>query len=396
NGWTLVNNSRYSRFKWDYNGLYLGTATGYDIGRGYNTQDEETESWATDTRLSGEVSTGAVLHKLTLGLDAQKLNEHALTTFANTTSINYLNPVYGNATVGEAWYIADKSVDARQVGAYALDEMSIGNWRVTGALRHDWTKQTGTNITNYGTTDYDRKDEATTGRIGLGYVWDNGLASYLSYATSYEPQPGVDVHDDVLKPTKGKQLELGAKYEPSWFNGYFTAAAYRLEQTDRNTDVEIETSGGTLTGVEQVGKARVNGLELEAAAQIATGWTLRGAFTLMDTQISGDNDGNELANTPRQSASLWLGHTITGGTFDGLTLNAGVRHIGSRWAENANTNKLDAVTLLDLGASYEWNGLLARLTINNVTDETYISAIGLNSDYYGDGRVAQASLTYKW
>ncbi|HEY0212958.1 MAG TPA: TonB-dependent siderophore receptor [Paenirhodobacter sp.] len=396
NGWTLVNNSRYSRFKWSYNGLYLGAATGYDIGRGYNTQDEDTESWATDTRLSGEVTTGAVLHRLTLGLDAQKLNEHALTTFSTASSINYLNPVYGNVTVGDPWYTADKSVNSQQIGAYALDEMSIGNWRVTGALRHDWTKQTGRNLTNYGDTDYARKDEATTGRVGLGYVWNNGLASYLSYATSYEPQPGVDVNDDVLNPTKGKQIELGAKYEPSWFNGYFTAAAYRLEQTDRNTTVEIEDVGGTRSGIEQVGKARVNGLELEAAAQIATGWTLRGAFTLMDTTISGENDGNELANTPRQSASLWLGHTISGGTFDGLTLNAGVRHIGSRWAENANTNKLDSVTLLDLGASYEWNGLLARLTINNVTDETYISAIGLNSNYYGDGRVAQASLTYKW
>lgn len=55
------------------------------------------------------------------------------------------------------------------------------------------------------------------------------------------------------------------------------------------------------------------------------------------------------------------------------------------------------MTLVDLGASYEWrNGLVGRLNVGNLTDRAYISAVGLNSSYFGDGRNVQASQSYKW
>jgi len=122
-----------------------------------------------------------------------------------------------------------------------------------------------------------------------------------------------------------------------------------------------------------------------------------GAYTFTATRISGDNDCNELANTPRHAASLWLSHRFEDGALDGLTLGGGLRHIGSRWSSDANTARLDAVTLLDLSASYDWaNGMQGRLSVSNLTDEAYVSAVGLGSSYYGDGRTVQASLSYRW
>ena len=397
NGWRLNNTFRYTNFDWSYDNIYLRPATGTVVGRGLIDQDETFRALATDLRLAGTVTTGAVTHDLTFGLDAQKHRERARTAFSNISPIDFDAPVYGGVSIDAPWYIANKAVDARQIGLYAVDEIETGNWRATLGLRHEWTHQTGQSATLTRTTDYSRDDTQLTGHVGLGYVWDNGVTAYASYSTSYLPQPGFDIEGDPLRPTHGKQWELGLKYEPTGFDGLFTAALYDLRETDRNTSVTEEIDGGTITGTRQIGEARIRGLELEGVAEFGEGWSLKGAYTYASTRISGDNDGNELANTPRHAASLWLSRKWEAGALRGLQVGGGIRHMGTRWSSNANTLQLEAVTLLDLGASYEWeNGLIGRLNVTNLTDEVYISAIGLNSSYFGDGRNVMASLTYKW
>ncbi|OCX66531.1 hypothetical protein BFP70_04725 [Thioclava sp. SK-1] len=391
NGWSVTNSTRFSKFTWDYGTLSVGTPTGTMVPRSYLTQSEDTWSLTTDTRLQGQMQTGAVEHNLTLGLDARRFSESALTGLSTASGIDYANPSYGNVTIGAPWYTADKNVDVTQVGLYALDELELGNWRGSLALRHDWNRQRGQNVTNYSTSDLDRDDSETTGRVGLGYVWDSGVSSYLSYATSFAPQADTALNGKLLKPTKGKQWELGAKYEPTGFDGFFSAAIYDLTETNRNSNVMI----GGVSETVQVGQANVRGLELEGVAQLAQGWTLHGAYSYADSRIdSGENAGNALSNTPDHSASLWLSYHIAQGMFDGLTLGGGLRYIGERWADNANSQTLDAVTLVDLGVSYDWMGATARLNISNLTDKAYVSAVGFQSTYYGDGRTVAASLTY--
>lgn len=397
NGWKLNNTFRYTNFDWAYTAMYISGGAGTSVDRGIISQDESFISYANDLRLSGRVSTGSLDHNLTIGIDAQKFEEKAYTGFSFSTAIDYTAPTYGGLSIGAPWYTADKTVNAEQVGIYVLDEIEAGNWRATLGLRHEWTRQSGARDTNFGTTDFARKDQHTTGTVGLGYVWDNGLASYLSYATSYLPQPGFAIDGSALNPTEGQQWELGLKYDPATFDGFFSAALFHLEETDRNTSVTETIGGGTITGVRQIGKARIQGLELEAVADLSAGWALKGAYTFTDTKISGDNDGNELANTPRHAASLWLTHSFQGGALESLTLGGGLRHIGSRWTSDANTARLGAVTLVDLSASYDWdNGMQGRLSVSNLTDEAYVSAVGFSSSYFGDGRTVQASLTYRW
>lgn len=391
-GWKLNGTFRYTDFNWNYESIYISGNSGSTVTRGRIDQREDFDSFAFDLRLAGSATTGAVDHALTLGLDAQKFKETAYTGFAGVTSIDYLAPVYGGITVGATTYEANKTVDAEQYGLYALDEMSWGGWRAAFGMRHDWTRQSGGNITTFGTTDFGRSDGATTGHASIGYDFGNGVHSYLAYVTSFLPQIGADINGELLSPTKGEQWELGVKYEPANFEGLFTAALYDLTETDRTAAV-LGFPGQVL----QTGKVNIRGLELEGVADLGNGWSGKAAYTFVDTKISGDNDGNELANTPRHSASLWISREIQSGRFAGLTLTGGLRYIGTRWSSDANTQELEAVALLDLGASYEWdNGLELRVNLNNVTDEAYISAVGFSSSYIGDGRNLQANLSYKW
>jgi iron complex outermembrane receptor protein len=392
NGWKLNNTFRYTSHDWDYNSVYVSGGTATEATRGVIEQRESFDSIGTDLRLSGEVSTGAIAHKLTFGLDAMKLTESAYTGFSNLDPIDITVPVYG-LTYGAPWYTAQKDIEVTQVGVYAVDEMSLGNWRATLGLRHEWSDQSGQNVTNFGNTVLDREDDATTGHASLGYVWDNGVAAYLAYGTSYLPQPGADIDGNPLNPTLGKQWELGVKYAPTEMDALFTAALFDLRETDRNTTV---TEGG-LTGFRQIGEARIRGLELEGIAELAEGWTVKAAYTYTDTEVlAGANAGTSLKNVPEHSASLWVSHDFAG-RFDGLTLSGGLRYTGSRWGDDANTTRLEPVALLDLGASYDWeNGLVGQLNISNVTDEAYVAGLGSFATYIGDGRTVQASLGYTW
>ncbi|MFX8864249.1 TonB-dependent receptor, partial [Acinetobacter baumannii] len=75
-------------------------------------------------------------------------------------------------------------------------------------------------------------DSAFTGRVGATYLFDFGLAPYVAYTTSFQPTSGVAFGGAAFKPTKGKQIEGGVKYQPTGFNSFITATAFNMTQQD--------------------------------------------------------------------------------------------------------------------------------------------------------------------
>ena len=53
---------------------------------------------------------------------------------------------------------------------------------------------------------------------GLICNFDNGLAPYIAYATSYNPVIGLNASNQLLLPETGKQAEVGLKFQPNGFN----------------------------------------------------------------------------------------------------------------------------------------------------------------------------------
>ena len=56
---------------------------------------------------------------------------------------------------------------------------------------------------------------------------------------------------------------------------------------------------------------------------------------------------------PEVTASGWLDYTVTEGPLRGLGLGAGLRYVGKSWADNENTLKVPAVTLVDAAIRYK-------------------------------------------
>lgn len=395
-GWQLQQSARYQKFDWDYTGFYVsGDAVGSTVNRGVIYQDEDSSTANVDTRLTGSFDTGRASHRLMVGLDLRRHDALTSTDFAGASAQDITDPSTVPATVTAPWYLLDTDLTLEQAGIYVQDEITAGAWRATLGLRRDWASQQGTSTNNFGgTTVVDQQDQATTGQAALAYVMENGVTPYVSYATSFDPELGVDIDGDQLNPTEGRQWELGMKYRPTAFDGFFSVALYDLRQEN----VSVSVTEGGVTGIRQIGSVQSKGAEFEAAAQLGAGWGVKAAFSINEAEQKGANDGKRPANAPRTAGSLWLTYDFADGSAaEGLQLAGGLRHIGQRFGDNANTYDMDAVTLVDLGARYALaNGAEASLNVANLTDEVYVANCGSFGCYYGEGRSVTAKLNYTW
>lgn len=389
NGWALDQSARFQKFDWDYTGFYVsGFTAPSTVNRGVIFQDEDTWTANLDTRFFGEVDTGAIDHKLLFGLDLRKHGDNTTTEFASASDLDITSPT--SATVAAPFYTKTDDLTLEQVGIYAQDELSFDKWRATLGIRHDWTDQQGTS----GTTVIDQQDSATTGNVGLSYLFDSGLAPYVSYATSFDPVIGTDIDTNTLKPTTGEQWEVGLKYQPTSFDGLFSIALYDLTQDN----VSVTVTEGGVSGIRQIGQVKSRGIEIEGAAEIAMGWSVKAAYSYNDAEQVGTNDGKMPANMPRHSGSVWLAYDFAEDTaLAGLSVAGGIRYIGERFGDNANTYELDPVALVDLAAKYKvTDKATLAVNLNNLTDETYVANCGSFGCYYGAGRSVMGTLTVRW
>ncbi|MCY1367399.1 Ferrichrome outer membrane transporter/phage receptor [compost metagenome] len=106
---------------------------------------------------------------------------------------------------------------------------------------------------------------------------------------------------------------------------------------------------------------------------------------------------------PEYSASLWLNYAFTTGHLEGLGLGAGVRYVGSTYADNANTLKVPSYTLVDAAVSYDFGqrdprleGLRASLNVHNLFDEEYVASCDEGWCQYGERRTVFGTLRYTW
>ncbi|MDR7142370.1 TonB-dependent siderophore receptor [Rhizobium sp. BE258] len=413
--WTFRQNVRYSNFDWDYQALGMSTtvanvaygpgvgADGHSILRNATFQDELLNTFNVDNSLLGEFETGDLEHKLLIGLDYRYFSNNARTRFFRATPLDILNPTYGGP-ISLLSRTTDTLVDTdlSQVGIYVQDEMAYNNWRATFGLRQDWASTDGT-TTNFlpatrAVRSLDRDDQKLTGRVGLGYVFDNGIAPYVSYSTSFEPVAPTSTFSDV-RPTEGKQVEIGVKYQPEGWDGFFSAAVYDLRQQN-----VLQTVGGVTS---QIGEVHAKGVELEGVTSLADGLNLRAAYTYTDTDTIAPGmltNRLPLDGVPEHAASIWMDYSFAEGSpLEGVGIGAGVRYVGQRYGYASygtpavlHTYDLDGVTLFDAALTYKKEGVTASLNLRNLADKEYIASCSSFGCTYGDGRTVMGKLTFNW
>jgi iron complex outermembrane receptor protein len=396
--WSVRLNGRWLRTEADYDSVYAnGLAPDFrTLFRGVATSREAMDSYTLDNQVEGRLTTGPVNHTILAGFDYQRLDGHYAPGFGVGPTQDVFAPVYGLPIVPPATSRTDLKVN--QYGVYLQDQLQLGGFILTLAGRSDWVESK--TATEFGTSR--KSDQALTGRAGLTYVFENGIAPYVSYAESFTPQTGTDFFGNLFDPEEGTQYEAGVKYQPPGTNSLFTAAVFELTRSNLLT-TDPDRPGFSV----QSGEARSRGIELEAKVGLTDQLDLIGAYTYLDTEYTEDNDGREgfrLAAIPRHQASGWAMYRMPeGSALEGLSLGGGVRFTGST-VNAANTFKVPSFTLVDAAVSYDLEALSPKLagaevSINakNIFNKEYVASCYFGEwCAYGFERTVTAGLRYRW
>jgi len=390
--WTVRQNLRYLASSSDYTMTYpFGNVANSSYVDRYTFLDHESlKAFDVDTQAQAKFDTGPVNHTLLFGVDYvhDDLRENSGSGVASP--IDYLNPDY-SAPVARPDYTAHQRLFMTQTGFYAQDQMKWQKWIFNVAGRYD---QAQTRTTTYETgSRRELNNYATTGRTGLMYQFDSGFAPYVSYATSFEPLVGTTFAGNAFKPTKGKQSEIGLKYQPKSIDALFTASLFNLTQTNVAT-ADPDHVNYTL----QTGEVRSKGLELDGKVNITPDWLVSANYAYTSPVVTSSNDGNEgkvAVSIPRHTGTLWTQYSLHG-LLEGLTVGGGARYVGTAYANSENTLKVPAATVYDAMARYRWKAWQIAFNVQNLTDKVYVNTCQDNGCHYGLRRQYLTTLSYQW
>lgn len=409
--WTVKQNARYARVNDHYTSPLHGYRFVTNPISGLNDQRYQTRygvDWQQDNKVFGvdniaqaEFDTGPFSHTAIVGLDYYHSNSKFDGLYDyNPPVIDLFTPTYGKPLNFGNNYRWDNTLT--QTGLYAQDQIKLDQWVFVLGGRYDWAETNNKQPVSGDHTS--SKDEKFTGRGGIVYLFENGIAPFVSYSESFLPLSGSDVDGKAFEPSTGKQYEVGVKFQPPGQNSFVQVSAYELEQEN------VLTSNLAAPGFSnQSGAVRSKGIEFEAKAELTDALDVIASASRNDIKYTKDNDGRKgrhPAGNPPLTAALWLNYTVLGETpFAGLGAGIGTRYArGSYGDDYEGAFQIPSYTVYDASLSYDLGksalrikGVKLAVNFKNLTDKKYVSSCISQWDcYYGDGRTVVSSLTYDW
>ncbi|MEG0677226.1 MAG: TonB-dependent receptor [Comamonas sp.] len=317
---------------------------------------------------------------------------------ARFTALN--NSPYSGDSVVSAWntsngywdspdvYKARVESKIRQNAFYVEDVWKLSEqWQLMAGLRRDMY-------------DFDRKDlissatldkslGGTSWRLGASHRINESTNVYAQMSTGHDPVTSLlslNKSNSGFSLTKGRQIELGLKQQLGNGRGEWTVAVFDIAKKDIITRDPNRPSESI-----QGGKQSSKGVEFTAALKATKSLRFEGNLAYVDAQFdelregsSGiSRAGNRPANIPQYSANLWAHYSVSD-----WRASLGLRHVGSRFNDNANTSVLPGYTVADAVLSWQFNPK-TRLSLvgRNLTNKTYAaSAYGSTQWLLGNRR----------
>ncbi len=373
----------------------VDSATQRRVSRSARGFDDQTRILTSDTNLQKRFAFGAVTHTVLAGFDTVRSSYDSDRFRGNLPAIDAYQPVYATTpVVTQPWQQRRNSEN--RYGIYLQDQIKFGQkWVLLAGGRYDHAEADNEALHAPASNSSDR-DSAFTGRAGLVYLADNGLAPYVSYSQSFEPTTGRDRNDGRFDPSEGEQFEIGLRYQPA--NGDTLLSASLFNLTRRHVLTPDPVDPGFLV---QTGKVRSRGLELEAKTRLNKSVDVIAAYTYTDARVKASNIPGEVGerfNSPRHMFSLWADARLDAWDLDGWLLGAGLRYVSAR-PDRPATGTLGggAYTLVDARLAYETGPWTYALNANNLTDRRYIPSMCYSGICdFGEPRRVVATVSYRW
>lgn len=227
---------------------------------------------------------------------------------------------------------------------------------------------------------FKRTYQPFTYRVGLVWNLNSYVTPYLSYTTGQDP-----VGSNIFIVNAGenfplghsRQIEAGVKASAPGDRASMTLAVFDI----RRKNVLQATSPETVV---PVGSESSRGFEVTADARVTDDLTVNANLAYTDAKyrdfsfVDGggslvDASGNQLPNSPKWLANVWASYGHVAGLP--LEFGAGLRYVGARYGNDANTARLNSYATLNLYATYSVTPKVnVSFRVDNVTDKAYAQA----------------------
>ena len=246
--------------------------------------------------------------------------------------------------------------EAKQYALFLEDRLALTDqWSVLAGLRYDHADLERRNLVA-GNLAFDKTFANVGWRLGTVYALTPDFSVYGQVAKAADPVSSLfflSPANSRFDNATGRQLEVGLKRAFWNRKGEWTLAVY-----DIGKDKLLTRDPANPAQSIQVGKRSSTGIEGTLSMPVARGWTLdanaailRARFDDFVELVAGapvSRAGNLPPDVPKRTANLWLHWDFQ----PGWSAGAGLRHVGARFADNANTLRMPSYTTVD--ASLRW------------------------------------------
>ncbi len=360
-----------------------GTTSAYRFD---NTREDEVIS--ADTGIRADFDTGPVGHRVVASASAVTLKSRNAYAFSNFAG--FANNLYTPTAVAQPaanFFVGGNlgsplQTERSETSSLALADMLSfldGQLLVTIGGRYQeldtrsYDYNSGAQLSQY-------KSDAVTPALGVVYKLSDQISLYSNYSESLTPggiapatsgSTPVTNAGEILSPFRGKQYEVGAKYDNGSLGG--TASVFKLTLPSAYVQNGVFGSNG---------EQENSGFELSMFGEPVEGLRLLGGLTLVEAELKktagGAFDGNTAIGVPETQANFNVEWDLP--FLPGLTVDGRITYTGEQYANAANTVQLDSWTRFDLGVRYPVEIaekiVTLRARLENVTDEDYWASSG--------------------
>lgn len=400
NGVLLSNKTRFADYDKYYQNVFANSAVSNAgmVALSAYVDDTQRENVFNQTDVVFKFATGPLRHQMVTGVEVGRQD----TENFRINGVVVPSPVSASNPRGNVTFAATKARDSESridvASAYVQDQIAFGDkWQAVLGARHDRFETDFTDRITAANSGH-VVDSEVSPRAALIFKPVDNVSLYASYSQTFVPRAGDQLtsltgSNRNFDPEEFINKEVGAKWDvrPDLS---LTAAVYRLERNNVAVPDPVDPTQTIL-----VDGQLVRGVELGVAGKLTQAWSVTGGYSHADSEIKRSQSaaiqaGNETAQTPRHTFSLWNRYDFS----EKYGAALGVVSRSAMYALDNNRVTLPGYARVDAAFYMKVNkDLDLQLNLENLTNrDYYLNAHNDNNITPGSPISARLSAVWKF
>ena len=377
---------------------------GETIARFYRARDFDSEHLVARSEISGEFETGALSHRLIVGVDYDEFDNtlvidryrsrfngdiNNITDEERETHLllNVNDPVYGLNLNPDAGPNTSRTEVLKGYGVYIQEQIDVGDFlQIRLGGRFDDFEQDLTNWLAEPSTIISAEDDRFSPQAGIVFPLGDRMSLYASYGEGFRLQSGQDFQGNQFEPNVTESTEVGFKADFAGLSriveGLMTVSLFQVDQS--NFLVNDDRPEATAVGFFSIaaGEARSQGLELDTYLKLENNVNFWLSYAYTDAEFRNtfaDADGfgftidagDPLINVPEHQLSVQVSQDREIRSTN-VSFGGGFLYVDDRNGFVGSDFELPDYVTARLFAEVEpIQNITLRFDIDNLFDETF-------------------------